>query len=178
MLVDTLPTNIVKYPDPHLRRQAEPIEVFDEYVAALAQRMLDLMHAGNGVGLAGPQVGISRRIITCNPTGQPEDDMVLINPELTDLVGAAESEEGCLSLPDVLVNLRRARKCRVSARDVTGQPFTMEGEDLLARILQHEVDHLEGRLIIDRMSDTERIANKKKLADLEAEHSRRMARKR
>ncbi len=173
MAVATLPTEIIKYPDPRLRRKTVPIELFDDYVAALAERMLELMHAGRGVGLAGPQIGISRRIFTCNHTGEPQDDLVLINPELSDLIGAVEAEEGCLSLPEILVKVRRARKCRVRAYDVQGRPFTLEGEDLLARIWQHECDHLDGRLIIDRMTDTDRIAYKKRLADLEAAYQRK-----
>ena len=178
MVADKLPTRILKYPNPRLRRKSAAIVVFDESVAALARRMLELMHAGKGVGLAGPQVGICRRIFTCNPTGEPADDMVLINPEVTDLIGAAEAEEGCLSVPDVLVNIRRARKCRIKAYDVDGKPFTRQADDLLARIWQHELDHLEGRLIVDRMNDTDRIAYKKRLADLEADYRRNNHRKR
>jgi peptide deformylase len=177
MAVDTLPVEIIKYPDPRLRRKAAPIEEFDDSVSALAQRMLELMHTGRGVGLAAPQVGISQRVIVCNPTGEPEDDLVLINPVLSELLGAVEAEEGCLSVPEVLVKVRRGRKCRVDAYDVQGNPFAMEGEDLLARIWQHEVDHLDGRLIIDRMNETDKIAYKKRLADLEAEY-RRKSRKR
>jgi peptide deformylase len=178
MVVNKLPTRIIKYPDPRLRRKCAAIEVFDESVAALARRMLELMHAGKGVGLAGPQVGVCRCIITCNPTGEPADNMVLINPEITDLIGAAEAEEGCLSVPDVLVKVRRARKCRIKAYDVDGKPFTRQAEDLLARIWQHELEHLDGRLIVDRMNDTDRIAYKKRLADLEAEYRRNNHRKR
>lgn len=177
MVVDTLPIEIIKYPDPRLRRKSALIEEFDDSVAGLAQRMLELMHAGRGVGLAAPQVGISRRIIVCNPTGQPEDDLVLVNPVLSDLVGAVEAEEGCLSVPEILVKIRRGRKCRIDACDVQGNPFAMEGEDLLARIWQHEIDHLDGRLIIDRMNETDKIAYKKRLADLEGEF-RRKSRKR
>ena len=178
MVVDKLPTRIIKYPDPRLRRKSAAIKVFDESVATLARRMLELMHAGKGVGLAGPQVGVCRRIFICNPTGEPADDMVLINPEITDLIGAAEAEEGCLSVPEVLVKVRRARKCRIRAYDLDGKPFTRDAEDLLARICQHELDHLEGRLIVDRMNDTDRIAYKKRLADLEAEYRRDNHRKR
>ncbi|HSW44713.1 MAG TPA: peptide deformylase [Phycisphaerae bacterium] len=170
MVVETLPTRIIKYPDPRLRRKSAPIEVFDDSVVTLAERMIELMHADRGVGLAGPQVGVNRRIFTCNPTGEPADDLVLINPELVDLVGSVEADEGCLSVPDAVVQIRRARKCRIRAFDVHGQPLEIEGEDLLARIWQHELDHLDGRLIIDRMNDTDRLANKKTLAELEANY--------
>ncbi len=169
MLFDPLPESIVCYPDPVLREKCAPIEEFDDSVAALAQRMLEIMKAGRGVGLAGPQVGLAYRIFVCNPTGQPEDDYVYINPELSDLSGAAELEEGCLSLPQVQVLKQRARRCRIRAFNAAGEPIELEGQDLIARIWQHETDHLDGVLIIDRMGPTDRIANKKILAQLEAD---------
>jgi len=176
MIVDTLPTVIVRYPDPCLRRKCAPIEDFDESLAALAKRMLELMHAGQGVGLAGPQVGVCRRIFVCNPTGEPADDQVFVNPELFDLVGSAEAEEGCLSLPDIHVTVRRAKRCKIRAFDVTGAEFVVEGENLAARIFQHETAHLDGGLIIDMMNVADKIANKKALAELEAQY--RKAKKR
>lgn len=168
--LDTLPSSIVKYPDPRLRRKCEPVTVFDARLAALAARMLELMKEHNGVGLAGPQVGALQRIFVCNPTGEPADDRVYVNPELSDLVGGVESEEGCLSIPDVRVMVRRARRCRLRAQDLEGRPVELEGEDLIARIWQHEVDHLDGRLIVDRMSAADRVANRKKLAELESKY--------
>lgn len=167
MVVDKLPTRIIKYPDPRLRRKCAGIEVFDESVAALARRMLELMHAGNGIGLAGPQVGVCRRIIICNPTGEPADDLVLINPEITDLIGAAEAEEGCLSIPNVSVTVRRAAKVTIDALDERGNPVRRSAEGLLARCWQHEVDHLEGRLILDRMLEADRVATRRTLRQLE-----------
>ncbi|NLX13594.1 MAG: peptide deformylase [Phycisphaerales bacterium] len=164
-----LSEEIVCYPDQRLRTPCAPIEDFDDSVAALSERMLAIMKSGNGVGLAGPQVGVCRRIFVCNPTGRPEDDRVYINPELHDLVGAVEAEEGCLSLPEIRAVVHRARKCRIQAVDVNGQPVEQVGQDLIARIWQHEIDHLGGRLIIDRMDATDRIANKKLLAQLEAQ---------
>jgi peptide deformylase len=132
--------------------------------------MIELMHEHNGVGLAGPQVGICRRIFVANPTGEPENDCVYINPELSDLTGMVESDEGCLSIPEVRVNLKRAKRCRVRAMDATGAPIDITAEDLLSRIVQHETDHLNGRLIIDAMDSTDKIANKKQLAQLEADY--------
>ena len=170
MIVETPPKRIIRYPDPCLRRKCEPIEVFDESLAALAQRMLDLMEQGNGIGLAGPQVGVCRRLFVCNPTGEAGDEHVYVNPELSDLTGRVEAEEGCLSLPEVQVTMRRARRCRIRAFDVAGRPIEAEAEDLLARIWQHETDHLDGGLIIDRMNGTDKIANKKTLAQLEADY--------
>ena len=169
MVFPELPERMVCYPDPRLREACAPIEDFDDSVAALAERMLQIMKTGDGVGLAGPQVGVCRRIFVCNPTGRPEDDRVYINPELLDLVGTVEAEEGCLSLPEIRAVIHRARKGRIRAVDVNGEPFEHDGQDLIARIWQHENDHLGGRLIIDRMDATDRIANKKQLAYLEAQ---------
>jgi peptide deformylase len=166
----TLPTKIVSYPDPVLREKCAPVETFDEELRRLAGRMLELMKANRGVGLAGPQVGARRRIFVCNATGEPGDDRVYINPELSDLVGPVEAEEGCLSIPEVRVQIRRAGRCRLKAYDLDGKPVEAEASELLARIWQHEVDHLDGRLIIDSMTPADRIANKKQLAQLEADY--------
>jgi peptide deformylase len=172
MMAAELPTRILNYPDPHLRKVCTPVTKFDARLAALVERLIELMRRGNGVGLACPQTGVARRIFVCNPTGQPQDTLVLINPELLDLSGQVEAEEGCLSLPDIHVMMHRARRCRVRACDVTGKPFELEVEGLLARICQHENDHLDGKLIIDRMDATDRIANRKMIAELEADFAR------
>jgi peptide deformylase len=170
MLVRELPRRIVIYPDPRLRQKCAPVgEVeFAESLAALADRMLELMNANHGVGLAGPQVGVNRRIFVCNPTGEPGDNHVYVNPVLSDLVGSEEGEEGCLSVPEVRVMVRRAKRCRIQAQDVHGQLIETEAEGLLARIWQHETDHLDGRLILDRMNPADKIANKRLVAQLEA----------
>jgi len=173
MIAQDLPIEIRVYPDPCLRARCEPVEVFDGVLADLTGRMLALMHAGRGVGLAGPQVGVNHRLFVCNPTGEPQDDHVYVNPELSDLTGSEEAEEGCLSIPEVRVAIRRARRCRIKAFDVTGQPIEAEGDDLLARIWQHETDHLDGHLIIDRMNGTDQIANRKLLAQLEDDYRKR-----
>lgn len=173
MAADRLPNRIVLYPDSRLRQKCAPVREFGEPLAALARRMIELMHANKGVGLAGPQVGVCERIFVCNPTGEPGDDRVFINPELSDLTGAVEGEEGCLSIPEVRVMVRRAKKCRIRGQDVAGEPVEAVAEDLLARIWQHETDHLDGRLIIDRMNPADKLANKKPLAQLEADFRKR-----
>ena len=177
MLVETLPTSIVRYPDPRLRRKCEPVESFDDSLNALVERMFEIMRKDRGVGLAAPQVGVSRLLFICNPTGKPEDDLVYINPVLSDLIGAVENEEGCLSFPDLKANIRRAKRCRIQAVDLAGNPVDHTGEGLIARIWQHEMDHLEGRLIIDRMNDTDKIANKRILTDLETDYRSRAGKK-
>ncbi len=171
--MDQLPERIVIYPDPRLRQRCREVTGFGDGLEALGGRMLELMRTHKGVGLAGPQVGVNLRLFVCSPTGEPADDRIIINPRLEDLSGAEEAEEGCLSIPEVRVIMRRARQCRLVGQDVHGAPFTLEGEGLLARIWQHEFDHLEGRLIIDRMNPTDRIANKKQIARLEAEFKRK-----
>ncbi|HUU82023.1 MAG TPA: peptide deformylase [Phycisphaerae bacterium] len=165
--VDNL--GIVFYPDPVLRKTCRPVERFDENLARLVQRMFELMRAGKGIGLAAPQVGVTLRLLICNPTGEPADDMVCINPELTNLIGSEEREEGCLSLPNVSVPMRRAVQARIRAYDVTGKPYERDGTDLLARVWQHENDHLDGRMIIDSMSDSAQLANRRALKQLQAE---------
>jgi peptide deformylase len=161
---------VIHYPDPRLRKTCKPITRFDDDLAAFVERMLELMHAGKGVGLAAPQVGVLKRMFVMNHTGDPKDDKVLINPEIRDMHGSREAEEGCLSLPEVYAHVRRASRCRIVAQDVNGDPIDMEGEDLLCRIWQHETDHLNGVLILDRMGPSERVATKKRLKELETDY--------
>jgi peptide deformylase len=161
---------IVHYPDARLRKVSAPVAEFGPELEALVQRMLALMETGKGVGLAAPQVGVNRRLFVMNPTGEPQDVRVLVNPAIHDPRGSVEAEEGCLSLPGVNVQVRRAQRCRVTAQDVHGQPLELELEDLPARVVQHETDHLNGVLIIDRMGPTDRIATRKTLRALEETH--------
>jgi len=165
--------NIIRYPDPRLRKHCEPVEVFDASLAAMTRRMLELMRTADGVGLAAPQVGVLVRLFVCNVTGDPKDDMIFVNPQLADLEGAAIGEEGCLSLPDTTVNVRRAVRCRMTAQNLEGETFETSGVDLLARVWQHETDHLEGRLIADRMSEADKIANRRALKKLEQDYKNR-----
>ncbi len=162
--------HIVHYPDPRLRKKSAPVEEFDDELAALVQRMFALMETGKGVGLAAPQVGINRRLFVMNPSGEADDLQVLINPVIREPHGSAEGEEGCLSLPGVHVQVRRAQRCKVRAQDLQGREIEFEADDLLARICQHETDHLNGVLIIDRMGPSDRIATKKTLKGLEEQY--------
>jgi peptide deformylase len=117
--------------------------------------------------LAAPQGGVLKRRIVVSPTGQAADAMALVNCVIRDREGNVEAEEGCLSLPGVNVRVRRAKRCRLEALDLAGNPLELEGEDLLARIWQHETDHLDGVLIIDRMGPADRMAVRKTLRALE-----------
>lgn len=163
--------SIVLFPDPVLKRRCEPMGEIDDAVRALASRMLELMHEAKGVGLAAPQVGVSSRLFVCNPTGEPEDDLVCVNPTITNLSGGEEKEEGCLSIPNVTVMMRRATQGALQASDLDGHTFQRLGSDLEVRIWQHEIAHLDGRLIITNMSATDEIANRKALKQLEADYA-------
>jgi peptide deformylase len=174
--VDLEKLRIVHYPDPCLRRVSEPVTEFDGDLRALVDRMFALMHAGRGVGLAAPQVGVNKRLFVMNITGERPDDMVFINPEIHEMHGVREAEEGCLSFPDMYVQVRRAGECTIAARDLDGEPLELRGADLLCRVWQHETDHLNGTLIVDRMGPGDRIATRRKLKELEATYQERKRR--
>lgn len=168
---------IVVYPEPVLKKACAPVDQFGPAIRALADRMFALMKEAKGVGLAAPQLGVPVRLFVCNPTGEPNDDCVYVNPVLSDLTGAVEESEGCLSIPDVSVNMRRATGATIDAMDAEGKPFRTNGERVIARIWQHETDHLEGRLIIDNMSATDQIANRRVLKELVADYDASKRRK-
>ena len=172
MAVDIDQLKILHYPHPALRRKADPVGEVTEEVQAVAKRMLELMHEAPGVGLAAPQVGLNWRMFVANPTGEPEDDDVYINPTLSQPSDETEVvEEGCLSLPGVDVQVRRPIEITIEATDLDGERFTATSDQLPARIWQHEYDHLDGRLILDRMSPLDRRANRKAIRALEADRS-------
>ena len=158
--IDPAQLDLIKYPDPRLRKKSAAVEEFDDWLGQVARRMFEVMYASKGIGLAAPQVGLNIRLFVCNPTAKPsdQDEMVFVNPVLSDLIGAEEGEEGCLSLPAIYGPVLRAQKCRIRAYDLAGQPIDRQGEDLLARIWQHETDHLDGVLHIDRFGEAARLA--------------------
>ena len=162
---------IIHYPDPRLKQPCATVTEFDASLARLAQRMLELMREARGVGLAAPQVGILIRMFVMNPTGEPGDDQVYVNPELHDLTGSETAEEGCLSIPEVHVQVRRAARCRLVAQDLSGRRVERVGEGLEARIWQHETDHTHGILILDRMAPSDAIAVRRQLRELEARYA-------
>lgn len=170
MSIDPNRLQIVLYPDPVLRQQAKPIAHIDDEVRAIAARMIELMHQAPGVGLAAPQVGLPWRMFVANPTGQPEDDQVYINPRITNLGGGnVAREEGCLSLPGITAEVIRPHEATIQATDENGEGFEIQADDLLARIWQHEYDHLDGVMIIDKMAPIDRMANKRALRELESQ---------
>lgn len=140
--------------DPVLREKAKPVKKIDKIISNLAKSMLETMKAEKGVGLAATQIGVLEKICVCDPGENP---MVLINPEIIEVSEEKEIfEEGCLSLPRVTVNISRPKRIKVRALDLKGRVQIIEAEDLLARIIQHEIDHLNGNLILDRASKEER----------------------
>lgn len=157
---------LLYYPDPVLKTRCSPVSEFDERLRSVTARMIEIMHAAKGVGLAAPQVGLALRFFVCNPTGEQGDDLVCINPSFTELTGGAEAEEGCLSLPGVTVRMRRATKAIMQFQSVDGTAVERTGEELEARVWQHEADHLDGRLIIDKMSTADEIANRRAIKQL------------
>lgn len=161
---------IILYPDPRLKRISVPVVEFDEKLGQLAEKMLELMRLGRGVGLAAPQVAKNIRLFVLNPTGKPEDDRIYVNPALSDADGEETAEEGCLSIPDVHVDVLRAKTVRIKAQDVHGNPIDLVESDYIARICQHEYDHLNGTLITDRMSPSARMTHRKLLKELEEKY--------
>ena len=159
---------IIEWPDPRLKAVSRPVEAFDEKLKALAGRMFELMRGHKGVGLAAPQVGHNIRMFVMNPTGKPEDDRVYVNPQLHEPAGEEEGDEGCLSLPEIHAQILRSRTYRITARDLDGRPFEQQESGYVARIWQHEFDHLNGTLILDRMGPLAKLGARKALRELQA----------
>ncbi len=159
---------ITHYPAPVLSNPAQPIEVIDENIVQLADKMIDITLEQKGVGLAAPQAGVNLRIFVITLDGTRESAKVYINPTIETSGKLEPSEEGCLSLPHISGKVKRFTNCKVTAQDLEGNTFTEEGEELYARILQHEYDHLEGTLIKDKMSRVQMIGkNSRELKALE-----------
>ena len=149
---------VVKYPDPVLAKPAETVTDFNADIEQLVEEMFDSMYAAQGIGLAAPQINISKRITVIDVSfkERPEDKIALINPVILDRNGKQVEEEGCLSLPEIREKVTRAAWVKVRAQNVKGEHFEVEGEELLARALQHEIDHLNGILFIDHLSRLKR----------------------
>jgi len=160
---------LVKYPHPALQQEAKRIERLDTWVEQLALKMIELMHRHHGVGLAANQVGVALQVFVANPTTERGKELVLVNPEIVDATGWEEHEEGCLSLPDIRGKIRRRQKVVVEATDLAGNRRVIDTNNLLARIVQHETDHLAGTLILRRMSAVARLAARRQIKKLEAD---------
>ena len=163
---------IILWPDPRLKKMSTPVQTFDADLRALAARMLDLMREARGVGLAAPQVGQNIRLFVMNATGELQDDRVYVNPVLSDADGEDEVEEGCLSLPGINLDVARPTKVHMQAQDLDGKPIDEVAEGFVARVWQHEFDHLNGVMLTDRMGPVARMANRRTLKELEERYKR------
>ena len=156
---------VVAYPDPVLLRETEKITEITPEIRELVNDMVETMYVKDGVGLAATQVGDSRRLAVVDVSGplKRTDLIILINPEIIETGGEVDSEERCLSVPGFQAKFKRAAKVKVKAQDLDGKEFVIDAEDLLAICLQHEIDHLDGRLILDRSSRLKRALYDKKI---------------
>jgi peptide deformylase len=152
---------IHKYPHIILRKKAAPIQKISQSEKDLAKDMVETMRYFQGVGLAAPQVGVSLRLIIVNPYREKGEEIVIVNPEIIKQEGKTISNEGCLSIPNVKEDIRRARKVSARGMDIEGNLIELDAEGLLARVLQHEVDHINGILIIDKLGFLKRLRYRK-----------------
>jgi peptide deformylase len=159
---------IISYPDPRLRENCTEVDdASDAAVAALAEKMFAIMFRTRGVGLAAPQVGVTVRMFVACPSTEPQDRRVYINPQIIATEGAQEAEEGCLSFPGIYSKIKRHNKVTVRAQNLAGEWFEETLDELGARMLEHEIDHLNGRLLVDRMNTVSRLSLRKALKELE-----------
>jgi peptide deformylase len=169
-MIDVGKCCITRYPSPVLGQKAQPVEKIDDTICALAEKMKDIMVLQKGVGLAGPQVGVALRIFVASVDGTKENAKVYINPVITPSGTLDAKEEGCLSLPGIFGNIKRYSKCSIKAQGLDGKEFTEQAQGLLARIFQHECDHLDGTLVADRLSTIAKIAARRKLKQLREDY--------
>lgn len=165
---------ILEFPDPRLRTRAQPVARFDARLHHLIDDMLETMYAAPGIGLAATQVDVHQRVIVIDVSEGHNEPLVLINPEILAREGEASTEEGCLSVPGIFEPVIRAARIRVRAQERTGHVFERDCADLLAVCVQHEMDHLEGKLFVDYVSSLKRERIRKKL---EKERKARMQRR-
>jgi peptide deformylase len=165
---------VTLYPTPVLRKEAAPIEAFDEDLAARVAAMFRRMYASKGVGLAAPQVGLRERLLVINPSGdpeKPEEELALVNPTIIERFGPETTmEEGCLSFPGIYAEVTRPESCKVSAKSPTGEPLELEFDGFASRVIQHEYDHLQGVLLVDRMSAADKLRHRAALDELIADY--------
>jgi peptide deformylase len=154
---------ILEFPDPRLRTRASPVETVDDELRTLIADMFETMYAAPGIGLAATQVDVHQRLLVADVSPDKSDPHVLINPEIIEKDGVTVTDEGCLSVPGYYEEVERAQHIRVRYVDRNGEPQEMEAEGLLAVCIQHEMDHLEGKLFVDYLSETKRQRIRKKL---------------
>ncbi|RCX32898.1 peptide deformylase [Thioalbus denitrificans] len=155
--------HILHYPDPQLRLEAKPVERVDDSIRRIVDDMLETMYDAPGIGLAANQVNIQKRILVVDISEEKNQPLCLINPEILAAEGMEQMEEGCLSVPGIYEPVERAERIRVRALDRDGNPFELDTDGLLAVCIQHEMDHLEGKLFVDYLSPLKRQRIRKKL---------------
>jgi len=155
--------DILHFPDPRLRNRARPVERVDDGVRRLTEDMLETMYAAPGIGLAAIQVNVPMRVITIDVSEQRGEPVILVNPEIIEQRGTLGTEEGCLSVPGIYEQVERADWIRFRALDLDGRAYEREAQGLLAVCVQHEIDHLDGRLFVDYLSQLKRQRIRKKL---------------
>ncbi len=154
---------ILEFPDPRLRTRAQPVTRFDAELGRLIDDMFETMYAAPGIGLAATQIDVHQRVVVIDVSGDRSDQLVVINPEILTREGVAVMEEGCLSVPGYFDEVERAAKIRLRAQDRNGVVFERDYDELLAVCVQHEMDHIDGRLFVDYLSDLKRERVRKKL---------------
>ncbi len=147
---------IIEFPDPRLRTVAQPVAVFDENLKTFVEDMLETMYSANGVGLAATQVNVHERVLVADMSDERNQPLVLVNPEILEKDGAQVYQEGCLSFPGIYADVTRALSVKVRAQDVTGKQIVVEAEGPLAVCIQHEMDHLAGKVFVDYLSPLKR----------------------
>jgi peptide deformylase len=167
---------VLLYPDPRLRLKAEDVTRFDASLTRLAEDMIETMYAHEGIGLAATQIGARERMLVLDVSEDRCGARAFVNPIVVTREGRITSEEGCLSIPNVRERVERAARVRIDAYDLHGEPFTVEADGLLAVCLQHEIDHLEGRLFIDLLSSVKRERFRKRYRNAQREAERGLAR--
>jgi peptide deformylase len=162
---------IVKYPEPVLQQPGEPVTEFNAELRKFAADMFETMYASQGIGLAAQQVGVAKRlaVIDLSCGKNPDEKIVLVNPEIIQREGKQYEEEGCLSFPEIREKVQRALTVRVRAQDLDGKWFELDGDELLSRCFQHEIDHLDGMLFIFRMSALKRDLVQRKIRKMQRE---------
>jgi peptide deformylase len=156
--------NILRYPDGRLHKVAAPVTVFDEGLKKLVADMTETMYSAPGIGLAATQVDVHKQVIVVDVSERRDSLVVLVNPEIVEAVGVSDIEEGCLSLPSVYELVPRAERVKVRAYDQNGKAFTLEAQGLLAVCIQHEMDHLKGKVFIEYLSQLKQQRVRAKLA--------------
>ncbi|HEU4352154.1 MAG TPA: peptide deformylase [Burkholderiales bacterium] len=156
--------NILRYPDARLHKVAAPVTVFDESLKRLVADMVETMYAAPGIGLAAIQVDVPKQVIVVDVSERRDSLVVLVNPEILEAIGVSDIEEGCLSVPGIYELVKRAERVKVRAHDQNGNPFTLEAQGLLAVCIQHEMDHLEGKVFVEHLSQLRQQRIRAKLA--------------